>query len=104
MDVIRLQKIVSGWSDEPAAPTKSPAPNPPTETPAPTQAPDTLYGDISGNGKVDIMDVIRLQKIVSGWVDGEVDVALCDLTGNGRVDIMDVIRLQKIVSGWDLAK
>jgi len=58
-------------------------------------------GDVTGDGKTDIMDVIRLLKYVSGW---KVDVAegIGDVNGDGKTNIMDVIRLLKFVSGWDV--
>jgi len=62
-------------------------------------ADDRLPGDVTGDGKVDIMDVIRLLKKVSEW---KVDIVEknADVTGDGKIDIMDVIRLLKAVSGW----
>ena len=60
-----------------------------------------MSGDVTGDGKVDIMDVIRLLKYVSGW-----EVAIVsgnsEVTGDGDINIMDVIRLLKYVSGWEV--
>ena len=58
-------------------------------------------GDITADGKTDIMDVIRLLKSVSGW-DVQINDSAADVTGDSKVDIMDVIRLLKYVSGWDV--
>ena len=60
-----------------------------------------VSGDVTGDGAVDIMDVIRLLKYVSRW-DVEVVEANADVTGDGVIDIMDVIRLLKAVSGWEV--
>ena len=57
-----------------------------------------LAGDLSGDGKVNTMDLIRLMKYISGV---EVDVApgTADVNGDGRENTMDLIRLMKIVNG-----
>ena len=65
------------------------------------EAATTLPGDITADGNVNIMDVIRLLKKVSGW-DVTVNEAASDVTGDGKTDIMDVIRLLKYVSGWEV--
>ena len=83
---------------ETPAPTDTPAP---TETPAPTPTPEPdVFGDTNGDKRVNLLDVIRLQKYLSGWdVGGEGE--RYDISGDGKVSIMDVIRLQKIVAGWE---
>jgi len=81
---------------DPPQPTVAPTPAP---TAVPTPVP--LHGDVTADGKVDIMDVIRLLKKVSGW-EVTVNEAAADVTGDGKTDIMDVIRLLKHVSGWDV--
>jgi len=73
---------------------------PPTDTPTPP-AEDRMPGDVTGDGKVDIMDVIRLLKKVSGWSVSIVEKN-ADVTGDGNINIMDVIRLLKAVSGWEV--
>jgi len=87
-----------------ATPTPAPTAEPTAEpTAAPTEEPaeESKPGDITGDGGVNIMDVIRLLKYVSGW-----SVNICeenaDVTGDGDINIMDVIRLLKAVSGWDV--
>ena len=80
------------------APTDAPLPS--GQTPWPPQS-LRLPGDVSGNGTVDIMDVIRLLKYVSGW-KVPIELQNADVNGDGRVDIMDVIRLLKYVSNWDV--
>jgi len=60
-----------------------------------------LSGDVTNDGAVDIMDVIRLLKYVSGW-NVEINTSVSDVTGDGDINIMDVIRLLKYVSGWQV--
>lgn len=58
---------------------------------------DSLSGDINGDGKVNIFDVIRLLKKVTGEVVET--FANTDVNGDGKVNIFDVIRLLKKVTG-----
>ncbi|MBR6185534.1 MAG: ADP-ribosylglycohydrolase family protein [Clostridia bacterium] len=108
------QNFIADPDDEDSSPTPtatkytviaSPTPKSATSTPKPKeddqQAGVGIPGDVTGDGKVDIMDVIRLQKHISGW-PGDVDEARCDTTGDGIVNVMDVIRLQKHISGWNV--
>ena len=57
-----------------------------------------LTGDVSGDGKVNTMDLIRLMKYISGV---EVDMAegAGDVNGDGKVNTMDLIRLMKLANG-----
>jgi len=90
---------------EPAAePTPEPTAAPtaePTDEPTAAPVPAVLPGDVTDDGKVNIMDVIRLLKKVSGW-DVTIKESAADVTGDGNINIMDVIRLLKYVSGWDV--
>ena len=62
----------------------------------------SVPGDVTGDGAVDIMDVIRLLKRVSGW-DVQIAAENSDVTGDNDINIMDVIRLLKYVSGWNVS-
>ena len=62
---------------------------------------DHLPGDATGDGKVNLSDVVRLLKYVSGW-DVTVEEANCDVTGDGSITLSDVVRLLKYVSDWDV--
>ena len=87
------------------AQTSPPTAPPPTATPEPEKkenVPSTgVQGDVNGSGDVSVMDVIHLQKFISGW-DVDVNHKQSDVTGDGAVNVNDVIRLQKMISGWDL--
>lgn len=60
-----------------------------------------LPGDVTGDGKVNRMDLLRLGKYFSGW-DVEIDETGSDVTGDGKVNRMDLLRLGKYFSGWDV--
>ena len=54
-------------------------------------------GDINGDNKVDITDLIRLKKFIAD--DTTEIIGSADLNGDGIVDILDLIRLKKIIAG-----
>lgn len=56
---------------------------------------DVLYGDINGDGTVDVKDLTRLMKYFAGE---NVTVTESDLTGDGKSNAKDLARLMKIIS------
>ena len=58
-----------------------------------------LPGDVNGDGRVNLRDVIRLNQYVAGWNVTVVDNST-DINGDGRVNLRDVIRLNQYVAGW----
>ncbi len=57
---------------------------------------DAITGDINGDGKVDVSDLIRLKKYIADYTTEIAGNA--DLTGDGVVDILDLIRLKKMIA------
>ena len=55
-------------------------------------------GDVTGDGEVDVTDILRLMKYVAGDVV-EVNTPCIDLTGDGKTDILDIIRMVRYLSG-----
>lgn len=62
------------------------------------------YGDLDGNGTIDVDDLVLMQKKVAGWqVDSSIvyeEVANANATG--EIDIDDLILEQKKVAGWNV--
>ncbi len=58
---------------------------------------DTPTGDLTGDGDVDVTDLIRLKKYIADNTTALAGDA--DLNGDGIVDILDLIRLKKIIAG-----
>ena len=67
-----------------------------------TDAPivDGDYGDVNGDGLVDLLDLQRLTQHLSGW-DVEISPG-ADVNGDGEVGILDLQRLTQYLSGWDV--
>ena len=62
-----------------------------------TDKADTPTGDITGDDKVDVTDLIRLKKYIADNTTALAGDA--DLNGDNKVDILDLIRLKKIIAG-----
>ncbi len=58
-----------------------------------------IPGDLTGDGKVNSKDIIRLMKYIA---NGETDIDGADLNGDTKTDSKDIIRLMKYISGQDV--
>lgn len=60
-----------------------------------------LQGDVSGDGKVDMADVMKLARYVKNGekypLGDTVPLSGCDITGDGKVDMADVMKLARYV-------
>ena len=59
-----------------------------------------MRGDVNGDGKLNIMDVLLAQRsrLGLGKLRAE-EIARADLNGNGKVDILDILLMQKKILG-----
>ena len=60
-----------------------------------------LPGDVTGDKKVDIFDLIRLRKYLAR-MEVEINEKNADVTGDNKVDIFDLIRLRKYLAKFDV--
>ncbi len=58
-------------------------------------------GDVTGDGKINGMDLLRLGKHFAGW-NVEIDETGADVTGDGKINGMDLLRLGKYFAGWNV--
>lgn len=59
-----------------------------------------IYGDNNGDGKVSILDLLRIQKYILGNNNlSNTDFTASDTNRDGRVDIIDLLRVQKQILG-----
>ena len=59
-----------------------------------------ILGDLNGDKKVDISDLIRLKKYIA---DSSTEInGSADLNGDNDVNILDLIRLKKMIAGGDI--
>ncbi len=60
---------------------------------------DALIGDVTGDGNLDVTDVVAIANYVMGDSPGTFVVENADVSGDGNVDITDVVKLANIVMG-----
>lgn len=56
-----------------------------------------IYGDITGDGRVNAADLVRLMKYISG-ADVEIESVTADVNGDGAINSKDLTRLMKLIS------
>ena len=62
-----------------------------------TELPEVRPGDLNGDGKIDVADLIRLKKYIAG--DSVELKTSADLNGDKSVNVADLIRLKKYIAG-----
>lgn len=60
-----------------------------------------MAGDVSGDGKLDGRDALRLARYLAGQ-GVTIDEKAADVTGDGKVDGRDVLRLTRYLAGQDV--
>ena len=69
------------------------------EKPEPTTLPGAT-GDVNGDGKVTVMDLLKVRKAILGMTQlTETEQKLADVNCNGKVDVIDLLRIQKNILG-----
>ncbi len=59
-------------------------------------------GDVSANGKTDLLDVTLLSRALAGGWGVTIDEAAADVNRDGMVDLRDVVLLRRSLAGWDV--
>ena len=83
-------------------PTTEPVTTEPETTEPATTEPKILYGDVNGNGLVNIQDATEIQKFSVGINTPEAGsdlFELADVNDDGRISILDVTCVQKYLVG-----
>lgn len=67
---------------------------------------DVVYGDVNGDGKIDMKDVVLLRKYIVNYdydtESSSVAVELgADANGDGKIDMKDVVLLRKYIVNYD---
>ncbi len=62
---------------------------------------NVMSGDINGDEKVDIQDLVRLAQFLASWQVTTVKEA-SDCNGDAQVNIQDLVRLAQFLANWDV--
>lgn len=87
--------------DGPAAPvipeqTNPPATNPPASTPSGN---DFIAGDVNGDSRVDVYDLIAMRKGVTGSFSSDTAAYAADVNADGENSVADLVLLQQFLLG-----
>ncbi|MCL2152612.1 MAG: leucine-rich repeat protein [Oscillospiraceae bacterium] len=62
---------------------------------------DTIkFGDLNGDGVVDIFDMLYLARHLAGWPSYESITVAADVNGDGVVDVFDALYLARYLTEW----
>lgn len=62
-----------------------------------------VWGDLNGDTKINILDVARVQKIVSGTIKAtELENLASDLKQDNKINLLDLARIQKVATGQNI--
>lgn len=61
------------------------------------EEPDYILGDLSGDGKIDVSDVVALRQIIMAGQPTEDKIMRGDLDGNGTLNVSDVVALRRMI-------
>jgi len=64
--------------------------------------PDFIYGDLNGDGEIDLADLMLLRRHLAGWENLGIDMRATDVNADGDIDLADLMLLRRKLAGWDI--
>jgi len=59
-----------------------------------------LYGDINGDGEIDLLDIVRLKRSMLGWIElSDVYLEAADVNRKDGVDLIDIVAIKNHILG-----
>ncbi len=62
---------------------------------------DLIYGDVNGDGIVDVKDIVLFAQYLASW-NVEIDEATADCNADGAINILDVVLLAQHLAWWEV--
>lgn len=82
--------------------TTVPTTNPTTvNTTEPTTENPIIYGDLNGDGKVNLLDLVSMRKYLAKW-NVNIDVSAADCDKDDKINLLDLILLRKYLAKWSV--
>ena len=67
----------------------------------PKLEPTVKYGDVNGDGKITLLDLIAMRKHLAKW-SVKIDTAAADCNADGKVNLLDLILMRKYLAKWNV--
>lgn len=62
-----------------------------------------IPGDATGNGEIDLKDVVAIQRFLAGGFDVEIDPKSADVNGDGELNLKDAVIIKRyLAGGWGI--
>lgn len=62
---------------------------------------DYISGDVNGDTKVNMKDIVLLQQYLNGW-GVEIDINAANVNADASVNMKDIVLLQQYLNGWNV--
>ncbi|MBE5946424.1 MAG: beta-N-acetylglucosaminidase [Lachnospiraceae bacterium] len=60
-------------------------------------------GDLNGDGKINVLDIVKLQRIIVGLDASDENImAVGDLNQDGKISVLDIVRIQRHIVGLEI--
>ena len=63
---------------------------------------NSIPGDVNGDRKVNMKDIVLLQQYLNGW-SVNIDMIAANVNGDTKVNMKDIVLLQQYLNGWEVA-